>query len=100
MELLFAVVGSFIGLLLAVIALFLKRLLAQFDALTQQVGKLGETLIRIDSDFNGEIALLAERDEMMQRHLAEFSPLWDRVRKVEDGLLHLNSIGCPARCGN
>lgn len=94
----FVTISSFIGLLLAIVAVFLRRLLGQFDALTAQVSKLGETLIRIDKDLSGDVSILMERDKANQKRLMELDPVWDRLRDAENRIVALES-GCEAfRC--
>lgn len=94
----FAMIGSFVTLLLAIIAVFLRRLLSHIDLMTQQIAELGHTLMRIDKDLSGEVSILVERDKATQHRLAELDPVWDRLRGTESRLDKLESSCEAFRC--
>ena len=76
------IIGSSITIMLCIIAVFLSRLLRQFDELNQ-------TLIKIDKDLSRDVGVLKSR-------LQEFDPLWDRLRKVETDVVAIQSGGFDA----
>lgn len=95
-----AVFGSIVGILLAIIAFFLSRLLRQFDKLTDTVKDLNDTMTRIDKDLSGEVGILQARTEALQTEVRGLDTLWDRVREVEKDVLAIRKGGCEVRCLN
>ena len=94
----FTSISTFVVLLLGIIAVFLRRLLSHIDKMTEQIAALGTTLMRIDKDLSGEVAILAERDKVMQQKVQDLDPMWDRLRSAETRLVKLET-GCEAfRC--
>lgn len=91
-----ALLAGFIAILLAVIAVFLKRLLSQFDKLTEKVSNLDTTLTRIDVDLSGELRLLEVADTHLEKKLEALEPMWDRLREAESRLTVLETA-CPAK---
>ena len=76
------IIGSSITIMLCIIAVFLSRLLRQFDELNQ-------TLIKIDKDLSRDVGVLKSR-------IQEFDPLWDRLRSAENSIVAIQSGGCDA----
>lgn len=95
-----AVLGAIVGSLLGIIAIFLRRLLQQFDNLTATVKDLNATMTRIDKDLSGEVGVLQARTEAMQTEIRGLDSLWDRVREVEKDVLAIRKGGCEVRCLN
>lgn len=95
-----AIFGSVVGLLLGIIAIFLRRLLQQFDKLTDTVKDLNDTMTRIDKDLSGEVGVLQARTEALQTEIRGLDSLWDRVREVEKDVLAIRKGGCEVRCLN
>lgn len=94
----FATIGTFVMLLLAIIAVFLRRLLAHIDKMTDQISELGKTLQRIDRDLSGEVSVLVERDKATQHRLSELDPVWDRMRSVETRVTTMEASCEAFRC--
>ena len=76
------IIGSSITIMLCIIAVFLSRLLRQFDELNQ-------TLIKIDKDLSRDVGVLKSR-------IQEFDPMWDRLRSAENAIVAIQSGGCDA----
>ena len=81
------VIAGFIGVLLAIIAMFLKRLLSQFD-------KLNSTMTKIDKDFGADVAVLKSDIRQIRVDLDQISEVADRVRKVENDITAVQAGGC------
>ena len=81
------VIGGLISILLAIIAVFLNRLLAQFDNLQDQFGKLNATMLKIDKDISGDVGVLKVK-------VNELDTVWDRIRDVEENVIAIKSGGC------
>lgn len=96
-----SLVGVFLSLLLGIIAFFLRRILVQFDELNRKVGEVNETMLKIDKDLSGRVAVLDAEHEQVKVRIQALDPLFDRVRAVETGLAKLEAGGCrhAERCG-
>jgi cell division protein FtsB len=70
-------IGSFIGILLSVIAVFLFRLLQQFDT-------LNVTVQRIDKDLSGGMGLLKAENVVLKAKVDDLNLLWERMRLAEN----------------
>src|SRR5512139_1104581 len=95
-----AVLGAIVGSLLGIIAIFLRRLLQQFDKLTDTVKDLNDTMTRIDKDLSGEVGILQARTAALQEEVRGLDSLWDRMREVEKDVLAIRKGGCEVRCHN
>ena len=81
------IIGSAMTILLGLIAFFLARLIKQFDELQASFKDLIATVSRIDKDLSGDVGVLKTR-------LAEYDPIWDRLRQVETDLVAVKVGGC------
>lgn len=86
-----ALIGSFLGMLLSIIAFFLSRLLKQFDNLTAQVSNLNSTMQKIDKDLSGDVGIIQTRLAGVEAELEDMDPLWDRTRKCEEKIVALET---------
>lgn len=95
------IIGGVLTLLFGVIAFFLSRLVKQFDGLTEQVKTLNNTMVKIDKDLSSDVGILKERNHALQRELDDLTPMWERVRKVEEDVAVMQKAGCARidRCG-
>lgn len=89
-------IGTALTILLGVISFFLMRLLNQFDKLTDQVGELNKTMIKIDKDLSGDVSVLKQKTEMLNEDLLNLNQLWDRVRAAENDIISIKAGGCNA----
>ena len=69
-----------IGILLAVIGVFLFRLLSQIDQLIAIVAELKSTII----EHKGDVSVIKEQITFHAKEIDEMNKLWDRVRAVEN----------------
>jgi len=81
------VIGSGIGILLAMIAFFLSRLLKQFDDLQESFRTLISTVARIDKDLSSDVGILKAR-------ISEYDPIWERMRAAELDIAGIKVGGC------
>lgn len=89
-----SIAGAFVSILLAVIAVFLNRLLKQFDSLNAKVGKLNDTMMRIDKDLSGRVAVLDSEHENFKVRIQEFDEVFTRLRTVETDVIAIKAGGC------
>jgi len=88
-----SVTGAVITLLLAIIAVFMGRLLARFDKLTETVGDLNTVMTR-------DVALLKQQNETAQKEMEQIDHLWELARGSEKRLFSLERGGCEVRCNH
>lgn len=79
-----------IGMLLSVIAVFLGRLLRQFDNLTREMASLNSTMTKIDKDLSNDIGILKSK-------VTDLDEMWSRIRATENDVIALQSGGCIHR---
>ncbi len=89
------IVGSAIGLLLALISYFMDRLIKQFDKLSEQFGILNTTMQKIDKDLSGKVNVLDTEHKQTKQRIDELLPIEDRVRELEKDV-GIMKAGCKA----
>lgn len=93
---LFGVVGFAFVVLLSIIAVFLRRLLAQFDGVQQELRDLNRTMLRIDKDLSGDVSVLKSENVTLKEKVDDLDNLWDRMRAAETSLASIKAGGCDA----
>ena len=85
-------------ILLAIVALFLRRLLKQFDELLLKVEQLNSTLQDHKKDVSvaltehkTDVALITEKINGHTREIQEINILWDRIRVVENDITSIKA---------
>lgn len=81
-----AAAGTFVSVLLAIIAYFLSGILKQFYS-------LNETVIKIDKDFTKEVGILKEQCNSLGEKIEQTDELWGRMRANETSITEIRS-GC------
>ncbi len=85
--------GAVVTILLAIIAVFMGRLLARFDKLTETVGDLNTVMTR-------DVALLKQQSDTAQKEMEQIDHLWELARGSEKRLFSLERGGCEVRCNH
>lgn len=84
------IVGA-IGIMLAMIAFFLSRILTQFDTLNSTVVQLNGTMQKIDKDLTNEISTLKSVQIRHTDEIKNFSVVYDRMRQTENDVTFLQA---------
>lgn len=96
-ELELAVAGWLVPSLCAVIAVFLYRILGQFDMLNKTVVQLNSTMVKIDKDLSTKIVILESNQTQHAAELRGLTEVYNRVRLAENDIAIINAAGCKAK---
>ena len=84
-------ISGLLGLMLAIIAFFLSRLISQFDKLAVQFSQLNNTMLKIDKDISGDVRVLSNDNDSLKKGVDE---VWKVVHIIDNKVSEINSNGC------